>query len=275
MSARPLTLALALAASGLLVACGGSDSGSTASAPAPAAAPAPPPAAPNLAPPPGAAGPGYEVVEVADGGTISGTITYTGDQADRVLTIDKDASVCDHAGHGTKPAGAIAVGGSGGLTNAVVRITDIEKGAAFDPPAPQIDNKDCAFHPLVQVAKSGQQVTALNSDPILHNTHLFLHQGSKNLGNIALPNVGQTAKKPLRKPGLVDVKCDAHKWMRAFIWVSDHPYVAVTGADGAFSFSDVPAGSYTVAVWHEELGEREGSVEVTANGTATFDLAYD
>ncbi len=273
MSIRNLTLTLAVLAAGLLIACGDSTTSSsdTSSPPAPAAKPAP--RAPVLEGPASSAA-AYQVIEVADGGTITGTVSYSGDKADPILTIDKDPSVCDHAGHGTRPAGAIAVDKSGGLVNAVVRIKEISKGAEFSPADPQIDNTVCSFSPLVQLAKSGQYITAKNSDPVLHNTHLFLHQGSKNLGNIALPNAGQTAKKPLRKAGLVDVKCDAHKWMRAFIWVSDHPYIAVTGKDGSFSLKDVPPGTYTVVVWHEELGEKEASVEVAPSGAVTLDLAF-
>ena len=60
---------------------------------------------------------------------------------------------------------------------------------------------------------------------------------------------------------MVEVGCDVHAWMKAWIGVVDHPYFAITGADGTWSMSDVPPGTYTLEVWHETLGRQE--IEVT------------
>jgi plastocyanin len=263
---RLLTLLLLVVA--LLPACG-SDDGSdapvvTATTPTP----------PVLAPPPAAAA--YEVIEVTESGTIKGTVRYTGDRRDEPVPVDKDTAVCDPDGDGLMPASSLLVGEGGALQGAVVQLRDIHKGAAYEPAEALIDNKDCVFVPRLTLAATGQMLTATNSDPILHNTHLFQHDGNRNLVNIALPTAGKTARKPLRKRGLIDVKCDAHKWMAAYIWVTDHPYIAITTADGTFALEQVPAGIYTATVWHEELGEQEAQVEVMAPaGTTTLDFTYE
>ena len=212
----------------------------------------------------------YTEEAVANGGSISGSVSYAGDKKDAPAKVTKDTEVCAKAGEGK--SGAIAVT-DGKVKNAVVALTGITKGKAWGSDTVLVDNKDCVFVPRITVGKLGGKITAKNSDAVLHNTHLYLKEGNKNLFNIALPNKDQTIDKPLRKPGLVDIKCDAHEWMQAFVYVSAHPYVAVTGDDGSFKMTDVPAGEYTAKVWHEKLGEKEAKVKVEAGGEAKLDVA--
>lgn len=211
----------------------------------------------------------YEAMASVDnGGKISGVVKYAGSKTDPSVTIEKDK--CAHAA-GTKPENALVLA-NGSVANAVVYIDKIAKGKKRDAQTVTIDNVECAFTPRVQVAMVGDTVAAKNSDPILHNTHLYLSRGNKNLFNIALPKQGQVIEKKLKKPGLVDVKCDAHAWMQAWVYVAPHPYVTVTGADGAFSLDQVPPGDYTLKIWHEELGERQALAKVEPGGTATLEV---
>jgi hypothetical protein len=106
----------------------------------------------------------------------------------------------------------------------------------------------------------------------LHNSHFFLMEGAtkKNLVNMALPKKDQVIEntKILRKDGLVSVQCDAHDFMQGYIWVLPNPYGAVTGDNGDFKLTDVPAGKYTLKVWHEGLGEKTIPVTVEAGKDA-------
>ena len=61
---------------------------------------------------------------------------------------------------------------------------------------------------------------------------------------------------------MVLVRCDVHPWMRAYLGVLDHPYFAVTPSDGSFRLANVPAGEYTLTVWHERFGGQERKVSV-------------
>jgi hypothetical protein len=68
------------------------------------------------------------------------------------------------------------------------------------------------------------------------------------------------------------VRCDIHPWMGAW-WVSqEHPYYALTDANGAFTLGDVPPGDYTIEAWHETLGKVTHQVAVKPNGVVTFTL---
>ena len=67
------------------------------------------------------------------------------------------------------------------------------------------------------------------------------------------PGSTLTEKIPA-EAGLVNVQCDIHGWMKAYIHVFDNPYFAVTGADGKFQMKNVPAGDYRILIWQEGMG---------------------
>jgi hypothetical protein len=53
--------------------------------------------------------------------------------------------------------------------------------------------------------------------------------------------------------------------MIGYIYVSESPYFAKTGADGSAQLLDLPARSYRVRVWHPRLQGSEGATEQTAD----------
>jgi hypothetical protein len=66
-----------------------------------------------------------------------------------------------------------------------------------------------------------------------------------------------SAVKPLRihdKPIPWEMADDLHVWNRAYWLVLDHPYFAVTDAQGLFEIKDVPVGEQSVIAWHERVG---------------------
>jgi hypothetical protein len=44
--------------------------------------------------------------------------------------------------------------------------------------------------------------------------------------------------------------------MKAYLGVFEHPYFALSGADGRFTLKDLPPGEYTIEAWHERFGTR-------------------
>jgi hypothetical protein len=73
---------------------------------------------------------------------------------------------------------------------------------------------------------------------------------------------------------MVRFKCDVHPWMSAYVGVLDHPFYAVSAADGAFEIKNVPAGSYTIEAWHEAAGVQTQQVTVTEDGSVTADFTF-
>jgi hypothetical protein len=205
----------------------------------------------------------YEAVPVTDGGSIEGKVTFDGTVPTKKIIPTKDKETCGDI----REEPQVVVGPDKGVQDAVVYLKAVEKGKPFEKPAkkPEVVNKDCVFVPHVQAFPVGT-VVIVNSDPVMHNTHGF--HGKATVFNVALPTKGQRTKKPLKKPGITRVECDAHGWMLAWIYAAENPYYAVTQKDGTFSLKDVPPGSYTLVAWHEYAGEQEIPVTVKAKEAA-------
>lgn len=218
----------------------------------------------------------YKTVEVADGGVVAGAVRFEGTVPTlQTEQIAKDNEIC---GEGDIIPNPISVGADGGLENVVVYLEKVKEGKAWPEKEYKLDQLKCTFKPYLQVVPKGVKMTISNSDSVLHNVHPYEHVGDKRrtLFNLAQPKLGQVNTKAIktRRGNAVELSCDAHSWMAGWLYVLEHPYFAVVGADGTFSIDDVPPGSYTVKAWHPELGEIEQEVEVGAGGSVESNFEY-
>lgn len=219
----------------------------------------------------------YKVAPVANGGSIAGRVTLTG-AVPPVPTIKttKNQDVCGQTV--PDPKATVVDPKTHGVEWAIVYLENADHGKA---PADDytIANHNCSFQPHVLAAMEGKTFVLENKDPVLHNTHIRF--SNRTLLNAALSfHEGDAMYHPIKDPrilsraGMLKVNCDAHEWMAGWVDVLDNPYFAVTAADGSFKITDVPPGTYTVKVWHENLGEKEQQVTASAGATATLDVAF-
>lgn len=208
-----------------------------------------------------ARGVAYEGMDVTDGGTLLGTIALEGAAPAPVkVEVTKDPEVCGK----DKTAPNLIIGTGNGIANAVV-VVKAEKGKKLTPPPanPVLDQKGCEFHPHVLAFPAGSTVDVKNDDGILHNLHTSSTVNTPT--NVAQPKFKPLIQVKVEKPEWpIAIKCDVHGWMSGY-WISqDHPYYAVTDANGGFKITDLPAGNYQVEVWQEKLGKKEFPATITA-----------
>ncbi len=60
--------------------------------------------------------------------------------------------------------------------------------------------------------------------------------------------------------------------MRAVVLVTEHTFHDVVAEDGTFRIEGIPAGEYTLAAYHPDLGSLEERIVVRAGGTARVSL---
>ncbi|MFO0972630.1 MAG: carboxypeptidase regulatory-like domain-containing protein [Phycisphaerae bacterium] len=214
----------------------------------------------------------YRPGTVEKGGKITGVVTYTGKVPDpRKIAIVKDPETC---GKHPPTVPQLRVDDKGHVADAVVFLGNIAAGkmwSAKETDLHVVNQTTCEFDPHVQVIPIKLPFDIANNDPVAHN--IKADQGVQTLFNHLQPRRGMRTEEKFEQPGLVELRCNVHDWMRAYVYVVPHPYYAVTGADGTFTLENVPPGKYDLVVWQEFLGEQTFAVELTPEGTATVEAA--
>jgi len=122
-----------------------------------------------------------------------------------------------------------------------------------------VDQPCCMFIDHAVIARAGQDLIIKNSSPVPHNANWA--SKANGSGNIALPPGGQhKLEVPLVADRLpMEIKCNVHPWMNAWVRVFDHPYAVITDENGNFEMKLAPTGKFRLFVWHEAIGFRDGS----------------
>jgi plastocyanin len=214
---------------------------------------------------------GWAGAAMAAGGSVTGSVKLVGKAPAPTPLNMKSDPFCAKQPQASDEE--VVVGKTGELKNVVVRIA---KGVKAAPPAPKtpavVDQVGCTYNPRVVVAQAGQQVEIRNSDQTMHNVHTY--KGTATLFNLAHIQGTPPHKKSFPTVGdVIKFKCDVHPWMTGWVLVTDSPYFKVTGADGKFDISEIPAGTYTLEAWHEKYGTQ--TKEITVADGKPIDLKLE
>ncbi|HEV2389049.1 MAG TPA: carboxypeptidase regulatory-like domain-containing protein [Candidatus Acidoferrales bacterium] len=208
---------------------------------------------------------GAYTVQPAPGGTIAGKITYGGKPVKpRKVAVTQDMAACGNS----QEMLPVRVE-QGGVADAVVWIDDVTHGKAFAFPKAVLSQKHCTFTPHVVLMAPGQ-LEVDNDDQATHNVHIYARYNRES--NEVMAPGASPLDITLMRPETVQVGCDVHTWMKGYIVVAKNPYYTLSQAGGAFELTNVPAGTYHLKVWQENLGTKDQAVTVQAGHTATVNF---
>ena len=215
-----------------------------------------------------------EPVDAATAGSVTGKVTFSGTAPTREpITMAADPKCVPEGG--SAAAETVMVGDGGTLQNVFVYVKDGLGQRVFPAPATPVvlDQRGCTYRPHVFGVRVGQPIEILNSDATLHNIHA-MPAVNQEFNNGQPPQGAPHQHVFSAKEVMVPFKCDVHRWMRAYAGVLDHPFYAVTGADGTFSLAGLPPGTYTIEAWHETLGTKMETVTVGAKETKAVAFSF-
>lgn len=234
----------------------------------------------------------YEEAPIQDGGAITGKVTILGKPSPKAfnLVTFPDPVYCGRISTGTgwRILDEFVIAREGSLKDVVVMLSEIPRGKPFHFTPPTIEARDCRFLPFVSIVRGQQNVRVVNMDPVMHDVQAYetSQLGPRVLFNSPLPmnpnhrsDVGPHSHQHLPGEAIEEnihltkgrrifvMQCGFHAYMESWALAVEHPYYAITNADGTFTIADVPPGEYTLMAWHPAGGVLEQKITVLANGT--------
>ncbi|MFZ0803612.1 MAG: carboxypeptidase regulatory-like domain-containing protein [Terriglobales bacterium] len=220
-----------------------------------------------------------QTVSAAGTGSITGTVKLSG-VAPHMRGIDMSKDPFCVKQHENSPIKMenVVVGAGDGLQNVVLYISAGLTGnetSAVPSKEPVFDQKGCQYIPHVLAMDVDQKFQVITSDQTTHNIH--------PLPDALKGNIPWNKSQPPGAPAIVTswkneevaipVKCNIHPWMHGYFVVVKGPY-ATTDDNGSYTLQNVPAGSYTVTAWQEDLGTQTAKVTVAAGSAAKADFTF-
>ena len=146
-----------------------------------------------------------------------------------------------------------------------------------------MDQQNLTFNPHILPVPVGATVHFPNNDKVDHNIFSLSRTKKFNLGSY---KTGESKTVTFDKPGIVELRCDVHAEMAAYIMVLKNPYFAVTDDQGRFEIpdskqleqsgikgiKDLPEGNYILKTWHEKLKTQKQKITIPKNGDVTVEI---
>jgi plastocyanin len=190
------------------------------------------------------------------------------------VSTDRSAKLNPYPGRANSLPRGAAAPSLGGVEESVVYIEKLPAGMTVPAPPsvrPTLEQRQQAFVPRVLAVQQGTTIEFPNRDPVYHNVFSVSPTRRFDLGKYAK---GQSRRARFDKAGLVNVYCDIHSDMAAFIYVVPHHVFAHPSVAGRFVLPELPAGAYTLHAWHPDRGEKSQAVQVPAEGDATVTVRF-
>lgn len=180
--------------------------------------------------------------------------------------------------HGAEINARIVDRSGNAATDVVVYATPVSAEPAAIAPTEKphtatIDQIDKEFVPYVTAVLVGTSIQFPNRDNTRH--HVYSFSPAKKFD---LPLYAGSAAAPVLfdKPGVIAIGCNIHDWMIGYIDVLETPYFGTTGRSGTTTLKGLPAGDYTVRIWHPDMTDNEAATtkQITLGNQASVDLSW-
>jgi hypothetical protein len=156
---------------------------------------------------------------------------------------------------------------SRGVGNAVVflRGVDPRQARPWDLKPVRVELRDYQMHVrqgdadgLYGFVRRGDRIELESKQNVLQT----LQARGADYFALSLPEEGTTRGRVLDHNGVVELSSNAGQfWMRAYLFVDDHPYYARTDGDGRFTLPKAPPGDYDLVCWMPDWREAEHEID--------------
>ncbi len=209
-------------------------------------------------------------------GSVRGVVVFEGEVPRPKIIDPTTVLACDHGK--PEPSDKLIIHDRR-VENVMVYVRRGLKGwemPPFEGEPVVLDQLGCQYRPHVVVVRVGQKLLVRNSDPTTHNVNARSRR-NESFNKLQPKNRPDIEVDLERSEVGIPVGCDLHPWMGAVIHSLDHPFSALSAADGTFQIVGLPPGDYSLRAVHETLGHREAQVTVPASGAArvTFTFTSD
>ncbi|TMQ71030.1 MAG: methylamine utilization protein [Candidatus Eisenbacteria bacterium] len=173
-----------------------------------------------------------------------------------------------HLGSGSKP---VTIGASSmevmGLEQAVVWVDSLPPKFARrhrgKPRPARIVQIDRQFAPRVTTVIAGTTIRFVNRDKVFHNVFSISPARRFDIGRYSPSAIRDVT---FDHPGVVNLFCEIHPWMSAYVIVLPNRFYARPDRAGVFQLPKLPPGRYRLHFWHPTHGEQRREVEVPSRG---------
>lgn len=177
--------------------------------------------------------------------------------------------------HGNLYPPVVITGKHGELANVVVWVKSGLTHRRYAAPAKPVilDQNGCMYDPRVVALMTDQPLWVENHDQTEHEVHVVAKHNPQ--WSTTQPAGSPPYKVSFKNPETaIPILCKVHPWMRAYAFVFNNPYFAVTSKNGTFDLKNLPPGTYTIETWQENYGVQDRRVTLAPHATKTISFVY-
>jgi len=153
------------------------------------------------------------------------------------------------------PYAPVIDAGTRGVAGAVLVLHGVEgrHPRPWDHPPVRVEHRDRRLH-VVQgkgdfqtgFVRRGDTVEMVSREEVFNT----VRGSGAAFFSLTLPDPDRPRRRAFQDNGVIELSSGAgYYWMRAFLFVDDHPYYARTDAAGGYELTGVPPGTYQVMCW--------------------------